>query len=517
MKPMTSMKGLLPVGFALSLLGCAPKPVNPVALNRPPVIRPDYTDIVIPPVIAPLNFRIVETGRVYHVRLEPAAGDPLVQSSRDGRIRFPIKAWRKFLDANRGHPFALNVSALCPDGSWVTFAPVTNRIAAEPFDSHLVYRLIPTIHRYWANIAIHDRDLTTFSTRCLVDNLNFGRDSCINCHTFLNRSPDTLSLLVRSPRHGPPMIRIQDGRMDAIDFRTPARTSPAAYHAWHPGGKFIAFSRNKLSPFEHRVGETADVWDENSDLFVFDADHNSQLDVPALANPAWRETWPSWSDDGHWLYFCRAPQIPFAQFRDVRYDLMRLAFDPDTGTWGEPEILVSGKQTGMSAAHPREAPGGRWVLFTLAAFGNFPIYRPEADIYCLDLQTRAYHRLAINSEWCDSWHSWSDNGRWIAFSSKRGNGLMARIYFSHFDGAGGFSKPFVLPQDNPDYYQSCLYTFNVPEFVKGPVAANARTLSLAIVSAERIRPVDLSSTAQPAASPGGPTQDMPWQPAPSAR
>ncbi len=44
-----------------------------------------------------------------------------------------------------------------------------------------------------------------------------------------------------------------------------------------------------------------------------------------IADPDRRETWPSWSADGRYLYFCSAPQLPRAQLNDVKYDLMRIS------------------------------------------------------------------------------------------------------------------------------------------------------------------------------------------------
>jgi len=459
----------------------------------------------------------MEAGSAFQVRLLSPASAPLVSSSRDGRITFPARAWKRLLKAGMNQPLKMEVFARQGDGKWIAFAAVTNHVTSDTVDPHLAYRFIPSIHHFWSLIAIHDRDVETFRDRCVIDNENFGRDSCINCHSFLNNSPDTMSFQVRSKRFGPPMLAVRNGKVQALDLRTPKYGSPAAYHSWHPGGTLVAFSRNKLSPFEHSVGEAADVWDQDSNLFVYDVAGNALLDVPAIAAPDRRETWPSWSADGRWLYFCSAPQLPFERFQEVRYDLMRVEYRPEDGTWGLPEVLVSSAVTGLSAAHPREAPGGRWLLFAMAVYGNFPIYKPDSDIYMLDLQTRQFSRLEINSDWCDSWHSWSSNGKWIAFASKRGNGLMARVYFSYFDGNGRFSKPFVLPQEDPDYYESCAMTYNLPELVKGPIQPSARALARAICSTERLKPTFPPGEADAKAAQPDPSQGIPWTASPSAR
>jgi len=88
--------------------------------------------------------------------------------------------------------------------------------------------------------------------------------------------------------------------------------------------------------------------------------------------------------------------------------------------------------------------------------------------------------MNLNSDLCDSWHSWSSNGRWLVFSSKRGNGLLAKPYFSYFDKDGVAHKPFALPQRDPAFYESCLFTYNVPELVKDRVPVSSSQLARVI-------------------------------------
>ena len=68
-------------------------------------------------------------------------------------------------------------------------------------------------------------------------------------------------------------------------------------------------------------------------------------------------------------------------------------------------------------------------------------------------------------------------------SSKRRDGLFSKVYFSYFDEDGKAHKPFLLPQKDPAFYDSCIETFNVPELVKGPVPVTSRQLSRAVVDA----------------------------------
>ena len=162
---------------------------------------------------------------------------------------------------------------------------------------------------------------------------------------------------------------------------------------------------------------------------------------------------------------------------------MRIAYDAATGTWGRREAVVSSADggSGMSVAQPKESPDGRWLLFSLAHHGNFPIYQPTCDLHVIDLKSGTRRPLtAVNSRWSDSWHGWSSNGRWIAFASKREGGVLARIYFSYFDRNGQAHKPFVMPQKDPSFYESCTMTYNVPELTMEPIPVSPSQLGRAI-------------------------------------
>jgi hypothetical protein len=133
----------------------------------------------------------------------------------------------------------------------------------------------------------------------------------------------------------------------------------------------------------------------------------------------------------------------------------------------------------LSITEPRVSPDGHFLLFTAAEYSQFPIYLRSADLYLLDLRTGKWKKLEVNSDRADSFHSWSSNSRWFVFSSKRMDGLFARPHFSHIDSLGIPSKPFVLPQENPAFYETCLQTFNVPEFTREPIRMDPQVLAKA--------------------------------------
>ena len=134
-----------------------------------------------------------------------------------------------------------------------------------------------------------------------------------------------------------------------------------------------------------------------------------------------------------------------------------------------------------SVSHPRISPDGRYLLYTVADYGTFPIWHPEADLQMMDLKTGRIDTLAIvNSEKSDTYHSWSSNSRWFVFASKRDDGLYGKPYFCYVDKEGKAHKPFCLPQEHPTFYDNNLKSFNAPELGKGKVPFDVDDVAEAI-------------------------------------
>ena len=445
-----------------------------VDLGRKARIYPDYAGVTIPPNIAPLNFQVQEPGRRFHVRISgDSPGAPRIEiDSRDGTIRIPAGPWRQLLRQQRDKNIAVAIYARSEQG-WRRFTEFTMGVALEPIDPYVVYRLIPPIYTVWRDMGLYQRDLEGFDERRILHNrLSAGpggrnaQNACFNCHTFMNYGTDKMVLHVRpsgsDKSQQPGMILVQDGRAQRVETRR-GRESPAAYVSWHPTGRYLAFSRNKLSQFFHLAGpETRGVIDSASDLGLYLVSSGETVSDPLISRPDRLDTFPSWSPDGKWLYFCSAPswsrdpRTPISKAVGVRYDVMRIEFDPANGRFGRLETVVSAEQMGKSMSLPRVSPDGRFLMFCVHDYGSFPIYQPGSDLYLVDLSKlpanspalaclasgeAAPRRLELNSDLCDSYHSWSSNSRWVIFSSKREDGVFARLYISRIDEQGRSGKP----------------------------------------------------------------------------
>jgi hypothetical protein len=453
--------------------GCTlPRPENAIQLSRTLRIFPDYTDLVIPPNIAPLNFKILESGERFFVNIHTEHGTEIHITGNGSNVEIPIKPWKSLLSSNRGGDLTMDVFVE-QNGQWQQFQPITNRIAGEDIDSHLMYRLIEPQFTYWHEMGLYQRNLENFNETCVLSNSVTG-NNCMNCHNFYRNSPDKMLFHIRVGATAGTYLWM-DGRLRKIDTSTDFNKA-GAYPSWHPNGTMIAFSVNKLSQFFHSTGEIRDVLDWASDLICYDIPSNTVKTFPSIASPDRLETFPAWAADGRSLFFCSAPKFDAfvtkeenLLYKNIKYDLMRIEYDPDNGTWGALQTLISAKETNRSVTMPRPSPDGRYLLFCMAEYGNFPIFRPDCDLYLMDLQTGAYTRPEVNSDQADTFHSWSSNSRWFVFSSKRLDGLRARPFLCYVDEAGNTHKPFIMPQKDPDFYHTFIKTYNVPELTNGPV------------------------------------------------
>ena len=469
--------------------GCSAPEQEPgmQSLGRKPGMHPDYSGIILPPNIAPLNFSIKEAGAEFIVLIHSKQGDPIRIQCSSATIQIPMGPWKRLLSENRGQELILNIYMKNQTGQWSRFDSVVNHIAAEDADSYIAYRKFGPLFNQWRKMGIYQRNLESFEEKPILFNQLTTYKNCMNCHNFWQNGTERWLMHMRYDPGTFMLLTIND-ETRKIDTRTKFNKSPGGYVAWHPSGNLIAFSVGPPLQFFHTNGETRDELDKALDIIVYDVRTNTVTTDPQLSSKEKVEVWPAWSADGRYLYFCSAPKVDSFYvksrsgedtllFDKIQYDLMRIPYDYQSGTWGKLETVISAKEFGLSIAEPKLSPDGRFLIFTASRYGSFPIFHSSADLYLLELATGRRERMTLNSERADGYHSWSSNSRWLLFSSKREDGQFTRLYLSHIDSLGNSSKAFIVPQEDPLFYDSYLEIYNVPEFIKEPVRVSPQTLA----------------------------------------
>lgn len=469
--------------------------------HRHAIAYPDYANVVVPPNIAPLNFVVHEGAGEYVVRLSSAKGDGkqtlVVAADEDGKVEFPDAEWHKLLSAVKGGKISTEVFAK-KDGKWLRFKPQIISIAVEPIDQYLSYRLIEPGYEVYRQVGLYQRNLTNFSQTTIYENnrkYDEKNNHCVNCHNYQNYSTRNMLFHIRG-KHGGTMF-VSDGKAKKMNMKSDSILSSAVYPTWHPHKRWVVFSSNITGQAFHTLDkQKIEVMDLASDLVFFDAESGKITNILKTTDDL--ETFPCWSPDGSTLYYCSAHIPGFSaipdsmrtgyieqHYRDLRYNIMKLSFDERTRKFGKPQMVLDCAAMAKSATVPRVSPDGRYLLFTLGPYGQFHIWHRSADLYTLDLSTGEVLPLSeANSSDTESYHTWSSNGRWIVFTSRRDDGSFTRLYISYFDTSGHAHKAFLLPQRDPEQNVLLLKSYNVPELTKDAVSVSAEELKKLIYTTE---------------------------------
>ncbi|MDR2810512.1 MAG: hypothetical protein LBB84_08185 [Tannerellaceae bacterium] len=443
-----------------------------------PPIFPDYADVTVPPNIAPLCFALT-TPETEGYAVFAAGSRRLTIKAGKGSFRIPASRWKKLLAEAIGASISVSVSARTAGGEWTNYAPFLLHVAEEPVDAYIAYRLIEPGYELWNRMGIYQRNLENYTETPIIENRMSGQN-CMNCHSFCMQNPEKMLFHMRATYPG--TLLIDGERIEKLNTKTEQTIAPLVYPSWHPSGRFVAFSVNQTKQgYHHNDPNRVEVFDEASDVVVYDIEKHEILSTHPLLSPNDFETFPTFSPDGNTLYFCSAPALPMPQsFKEVRYSLCSISFNPAARTFGSVvDTLYHATAEGKSASFPRVSPNGKFLMYTLSGYGNFSIWHKDADLYMLDLTNGENCPMDIlNSDHVESYHSWSSNSRWIIFSSRRIDGLYTRPYIAYINSEGKASKPFLLPQKDTDFYHRFMKSYNIPEFITGKVTTSARKLAL---------------------------------------
>ena len=451
-------------------------------------IFPDYKNVTIPSNIAPTNFIIQDSAKQYCTIFQT---DNFRYIKKGKKIIIPQRKWKRLTAQGD-----ITVTVFRKkDNEWTKMSPFKIYVSDDNIDRFVTYRVIPPSFESFQELSIIQRDLTCFKEKTVYSNLMAANGStmqCINCHSFKNWHTDNMQFHIRQLLGG--TVIYNQGQLSKINLKTDSTISAGVYPSWHPTHNYIAYSTNLTYQELHsNHSNRVEVYDEYSDLILYDLDNNS---VSIIENDSTElECFPYWAPDGRTLYYVSAHVGNPTTFhnnggvsvstQDIRYNLYSKPFNPDDRTWGASQILLRADTMKKSVTLPRVSPDGRWLMFTMGNQGIFHIWHKDSELYLMDLKNGQFQSIdQINSNDVESYHSWSSSGKWIIFSTRRDDGIYTRLYLSHMSDDGHFSKPFPLPQKDPEFSKKFLYSFNIPELTVEPVKVSAKKLASFIKSVD---------------------------------
>lgn len=515
---------IFPLLFLTVLLAsCRPAvPTQSTSAGRLPHIQPDYVDVTIPVNLCPTNFGVREEGREVVARLSTPSLSFTYGKGKQVLID-PVEWEQLKQSALETGSIKVELWAQQSEG-WVAYEPFSIHIAPDSIDSYISYRLIPPSYVAYEELIIEQRNLSSFETQEIYNNMKVNTETqgqCINCHSYQDYNRTGRFLFHARQSWGGTML-IDGQKIRKVNLKRPETISAGVYPAWHPTQNLIAFSTNKTAQVFHSI-DTAkiEVFDAASDLIFYDVAKDEVTHISNLSDQM--ESFPTWSPDGEWLYFSSA-RVPFdtladdtkleaiRYYRDVRYDLYRKHFDLQTHEFGPTELVYEASADSLSATLPRISPDGRYLVAAVAPYGCFHVWHPQADIMLFDLQLmvaadtvptadntestgsgitaanptsplRGTEEVSqLNSNYSESYPSFSSNGRWLMCASRRDDGNYTRPYIAYFDRNGQCHKPFEVPQQSPVYYQLSFKSFNRPEFMAAPVQVTPNDIAHVILA-----------------------------------
>jgi Flp pilus assembly protein TadD len=206
-------------------------------------------------------------------------------------------------------------------------------------------------------------------------------------------------------------------------------------------------------------------------LAWYDSSEKSFRPLPGANDPRYVQTSAFWSPDGKNLIFSRAvardPYPPGAakatyandpNETQIQYDLYKIPFNDGRG--GKAVPVAGASNNGMSNNFPKVSPDGRWIVWVENKNGL--LMRPDSKLWIVPFEGGRPRLLKGNTPLMNSWHSFSPNGRWLAFSSK-GRSPYTQLMLTHID-AQGNDSPAIMVENTTAGNRAV----NIPEFVNIP-------------------------------------------------
>jgi Flp pilus assembly protein TadD len=398
--------------------------------------------------------------------------------------------------------------------------------SADPVDAILFYRDVPLktspagVNGPIAPLPLSAIPLIKWQVRSIAETESHAvmgnLQTCANCHSF-SKDGKTLGLDLDGPRNDKGLYALVPVakemaitnkdviRWSSFQVDPETRSSAPAVKRFgfmsqiSPDGRYVVTSiappnlahttKNSVPGFASGLSDRLyntnypDIafnqvfYPTRGILAWYDKQGQTMRPLPGADDPQFVQTSAFWSPDGKYLIFSRAlardpnpPGIPKAQHANdpnetqIQYDLYKIPFNGGKGGSAVPLAGASGN--GMSNNFPKVSPDGRWIVFVQNKNGL--LMRPDSRLFIVPFEGGNARLMNCNLSLMNSWHTFSPNGHWLAFSSKA-RSPYTQLLLTHIDTQGNDS-PAVLVENATAANRAV----NIPEFVNVPQGGIAK-------------------------------------------
>ena len=451
---------------------------------------------VFPPDIAPPAIRWATADgdvRAWQVEVGFDDGGPPLQATANAPPWTPTESqWQAVMSRSVAGNATVTVTGLRNDGSPARHGEVSIRAAPEPVGAPLFYREVPLP---FAD-AVKDPSRIRWrfgpvSSATQPPVVLGSLPVCGNCHSFsadgrqfgmdVDYANDKGSYILsavepRTVLDPTKIITWSDYRRDDKEptFGLMSQISPDGRYAVSTVKDRAVFVPKPDLAFSQLFFPIKGI------LVVYDRQARRFFPLPGADDPQYVQSNPAWSPNGRYIVFARARAYQLRRLADhkavlltpeecaeflkggktFQFDLYRVAFNGGKG--GQAVPLEGASGNGQSNYFAKYSPDGRWIVFCKAA--SFMLLQPDSELWIVPAEGGPARRLECNTRRMNSWHTWSPNSRWLAFTSKA-NGPYSQIFLTHIDQAGHSSPPVELA-----HFTAADRAANIPEFVNAPPA-----------------------------------------------
>lgn len=362
---------------------------------------------------------------------------------KGNRYHFKNKEFIPFLKEKN---ITLSVSRL--DNSASDSVSIT--VDENPFRDRVIYRLVEPLFNpsQDALIEIYSMD------RPFPENWLKLKSTCIGCHSYgkksvvLNTKRDKDRRFIRATTvNDTPIFKEQ--RFGEFSFLS---ISPDE-------SKILLVIKNKsIIETKSNYLEPFDMTYTSGDIAIYEIETGKLNLLFGASKPNVIEDMPSWSPDGKTIVFSRYK--PYQKTNSLKpVSIWLIPYNDGKG--GKPKPLFK-KPPSDYCYFPRFSPDGKFISFVVSDAKKGYFARSSSTIWLYNIKDNTLKEMELNQKGTmNSWHSWSTDGKWLVFSSKRGNNGLTGLFIARVfeDGRSApavkivsrdkykVNLPFVIPEE----------------------------------------------------------------------